>query len=304
MPLKQRVNLYLLLNASPDATEKEIKKAYLKLVQTYHPDKNRGNKLAEKKFQQINEAWQILKDPVKRKQFDESLKKVWNSPPSSDKPPVKPALQKEKPLDLEIPLRVSMEDLCQSRLKTIHYFKPVQGQKIKSSLVIQIPSGVKQGVSLRFKGEGGAEGKKAFGDLYVKIQIKAHRLFQRTEGSEDIVLICPVSFVTAVQGGKLEIPSPYGFLALNLKPPVRDKQLLKVRGHGLPKNSKGERGDLFVQIFIDYPLKDKLNIQNQMEKLSFEQKKAYVEKFKNISLIYPEVLKFQKKVQELKKLDG
>lgn len=308
MRQKSQANFYFILNVSPQAKDQDIKKAYLKLARIYHPDKNRGNKLAEKKFQQINEAWQILKDPQKRQLFDESLKKVQKSAPSLRQemsPNVetqeKPAKKLEKPIDLEVSLKVSLEDLCQSLSKTVHYFKPVYGAKTKSSIAIQIPAGIKQGTSLRFKGKGGAEGRKKFGDLYVKIQIKPHNIFQLIKDSRDLILERPISFVEAIEGKKLEIPSPYGFLMLNLNPPVQHKQLLKIKGQGLPKNLKGDRGDLFVKIFIDYPLKNSVKIQKQMEGLSFDRQKIYVEKFKRSSFIYPKVLKFQKKMQELKK---
>ena len=308
MQQKNQSHFYLILGVSPQAPSKEIKRAYLKLAQIYHPDKNRGNKLAEKKFQQINEAWQILKDPKKRKVFDEHLNRAKKKEREknlfsnrSTHQPAQAIQKQEKPIDLEFSLTVSLEDLCQSRSKTIHYFKPVNGEKIKSALAVQIPLGAKPGARLYFKDEGGAEGKKIFGDLYVKIQIQPHTIFQLIKGSKDLILERPISFVSAVKDQKLEIPSPYGFLSLDLNPPIKHKQLLKIKGHGLPQNLKGDKGDLFVKIFIDYPLKDSVKIQKQMERMSFDQQKNYVEKFKGPSFIYPEVLKFQKRMQELKR---
>ena len=308
MQQKNQSNFYLILNVSAQAPSKEIKKAYLKLAQTYHPDKNRGNKLAEKKFQQINEAWQVLKDTKKRKIFDEYLnrskkKSLENSLSKSRSihQTAQTIQKQEKPVDLEFSLTVSLEELCQSCSKKIHYFKPVNGKKIKSALAVQIPLGARPGTRLYFKNEGGAEGKKIFGDLYVKIQIQPHKIFQLIKDSEDLILERPIPFVSVVKSQKLEVPSPYGFLSLNLNPPIKHKQLLKIKGHGFPKNLKGDKGDLFVKIFIDYPLKDSVKIQKQMERMSFDQQKIYVEKFKDSSFIYPEVLKFQKRMQELKR---
>ena len=299
---KNQANFYLILNISPQAHTHEIKKAYLKLAQTYHPDKNRGNKLAEKKFQQINLAWQNLKDPKKRKRVDENLKISKKlSQTQSFLKEQEQKKRKEKAIDLEFPLKISLEDLCQSQSKTIHYFKPVNGTKIKSSFEVQIPLGARSGTRLRFKSQGGAEGKKVFGDLYVRVQIEAHKMFYLTEKSRDLLLERPISFVTAVQAQKMEIPSPYGFLVLNVTPPLVNKQLLKIKGHGLPKNSNGEKGDLFIKILIDYPPKDSIKIQKQMEKLSLQQKKIYAEKFKDSSFVYPKVLKFQKRMKELQK---
>lgn len=302
---KNHINYYFILNISPAAKSEEIKSAYLKLAKTYHPDKNKGNKIAEIKFRQINEAWETLKDPKKRKLFDENLKKRKQQSShlprdlSKSSSPAK-TLRKEKAIDLEFPLKVSLEDICQPCSKTIHYFKSVNGTKIKSTFVVQIPSGVRHGVRLRFKGEGGAEGRKLFGDLYVQICLKNHRLFQLVENSDDLILNYPISFISAVQGEKLDIPSPYGFLAFQLAPPVSDGELLKIKGYGLPKFSRSERGDLFLRILIDYPGKEGLEIKEQMKGMSFDKQKAYVEQFKNQSFIYPRLLKFQRNLQKLR----
>ena len=309
MQTKNQVNFYLILKVSPQAKSEEIKKAYLKLAQTYHPDKNQGNKLAEKKFQKINEAWQVLKDPQKRKICDEKLKKDKKRKEEQNllqsksmKPSAPLAPRKEKSIDLEILLKVSLEDICQSRSKTISYFKPINGTQTKSSFKLKIPLGVKEGTKLYFKGKGGSEGRKIFGDLYVKLQLSQHKIFQIAGegGDSDLFLERPISFVDAIEGEKIEILSPYGVLALRQPSAFTNHQLLKIKGHGLPKNQKGDRGDLFVKILIDYPTKNGSQIQKEMENLPFEKQKVYVKKFKNSSFIYPRVLKFQKRMQELK----
>ena len=60
---------YKILGVEKTATQKEIKKAYRKLAAQYHPDKNPGNKAAEEKFKEINEANEVLSDPDKRKKY-------------------------------------------------------------------------------------------------------------------------------------------------------------------------------------------------------------------------------------------
>ncbi|OQX86137.1 molecular chaperone DnaJ [candidate division KSB1 bacterium 4484_87] len=61
---------YDVLGISRDANETEIKKAYRKLALQYHPDKNPGDKEAEEKFKEISEAYEVLKDPEKRRRYD------------------------------------------------------------------------------------------------------------------------------------------------------------------------------------------------------------------------------------------
>ena len=308
MSERKPVNFYFILNVSPTAKTEEIKNSYLKLVKVYHPDKNRGSRLSEKKFQQINLAWEVLKDPHKRRQFDESLKQAQLLKPEALYQ--EPALQTkraslkkqkvEKAIDLEIPLKVSLEDLCQSPLKKIHYLKPVNGSQVKSSLKVQIPLGAKQGTRLLFKGKGGSEGRKLFGDLYIKILIRSHKIFKIVEDSSDIVVEQPISFISAVQSEKIEVISPYGLLSLKVETPIMHGKVLKVKNYGL-KNSKGERGDLFIKFFVEYPAENGIKIKQRMMKMSYQKQKVYVEKYKNSAFIYPRVLKFQKTLQELKK---
>ena len=303
------VNYYFILNVSPTAKTEEIKTAYLKLVKIYHPDKNRGSRLAEKKFQQINSAWEVLKDSDQRRLFDENLKKARllkkeleaQAQSFQARATRLGEPKEEKAIDLEYLLKVSLEDLCQSKVKTIHYFKPVNGSQVKSLLKVKIPLGAKQGTRLLFKGKGGAEGRKTFGNLYVKIAIKSHKIFKIMDNSSDIIIEQPISFVSAVQNKQLEVLSPYGFLSLKVEPPIQHNQVLKVRNYGLSKDSKDKKGDLFIKFFVEYPIEDRAKIQQQMLEMPYEKQKIYIEQFKNSSFIYPKVLKFQKKLQELKR---
>lgn len=305
MPAKDQINYYLILNVSPKSDSKEIKKAYIKLAHTYHPDKNRGNKLAEKKFQQIQKAWEVLKDPEKRRAFDEKLaakQKKRTLAYQQTSPPLKPVqTKKESPINLEVLLTVSLEDICLSRVKKLSYFKPIKGKKVKSSFDLQIPLGSGPGTKLYFKGKGGAEGEKDFGDLYVKLKLSRHKMFcfSNEDNSADIFLEMPVSFVDIIEGKKVEVLSPYGTLLLKQPLSLEDNQILKIKGYGLPKNQKGEKGDLFVKIIVDYPSGKSVEIKKQIRQMSFEQQKNYVEQIKKSACIYPKVLKFQKQAQEL-----
>lgn len=70
MPRAWTKDLYEVLGVRPDAGEEEIKRAYRRLALQYHPDRNPGNRQAEERFKEISEAYAVLMDPAKRRQYD------------------------------------------------------------------------------------------------------------------------------------------------------------------------------------------------------------------------------------------
>ncbi|MCY4513513.1 MAG: DnaJ domain-containing protein [Bdellovibrionales bacterium] len=312
--MKSNVNYYRILNISPKANGGEIKKTYLRLARKYHPDKNKGNKLAERKFKQINEAYQILKDPQARELFDSKLKQKM-SPPRQDtitvttpdsfrSTPPKPrksphsVQKKEAPLDLETTLIVSLETICQNRSCVINYLKPENGKETKSSFSIRIPRGTQSGDWLLFKNKGGATGKKVFGDLYVKVQFKPHSLF--TVKDWDVYLVCPVPFPDVFLRKKVIIPT-LSKQEVQLKIPagVSNETRLKLTNLGLPKKHSKEYGNMFVSILTDYPPNKKQKIQKEIAVLKGEDLKAYLKRQDVKKLHYSKVEKYKKSIQKM-----
>ena len=254
-------NPYLILNVPKNAKTDKIKKSFLNLARKYHPDKNKGTKLAERRFKQINEAYQILSNPEKRKSFDRnwelkisSVKQtVSETPPKSDfmKTP-NFSSREEKPMDISLSFPVSLEELCQSRNPLfLHYFRPVNGGKEKKQLSLQLPRGASLDTTLVFKGKGGGSGKKTFGDLYVKINLKPHKLF--TVKGKDVFLEVPLRFYDALLLKEVEVPTAYGQVIMKTPDKMKTRTLLRLKGMGLQKKQKEEKGDMFVRFIVEFP---------------------------------------------------
>ena len=299
-----KTNYYFLLHLSPTASSEDITLAFRKLAQKYHPDKNSGNKLAEKKFKQINEAYQILKDPLKRKQFDDQLKA--HSPPSSPPSSYKKAdvLHKEvkdspseKALDLEVALNVSLEQVCQRQTCVLNYLKPENGKQKKTSFSIELPPGVRSGDFLRFKKRGGAQGSKLVGDLYVKVIFKEHPLFKWK--GRDIHLDFPLRFTEALQGKKVRVPTPLTPVFVDIPSHTLKEEVLRLKNQGLPKSQEGERGDMFVRLIIDYPTGQKSQILKTLQKIDKKDWPRFFKGKENPNDRYSKVLHYENNLKKL-----
>src|SRR6187455_1416871 len=93
MPVEFK-DYYTTLGVARDASDADIKKAFRKLARQYHPDVAKDKKAAEEKFKEINEAYEVLSDPQKRKKYDQ-LGADWNRPGGGFQPP--PQWQGQQP---------------------------------------------------------------------------------------------------------------------------------------------------------------------------------------------------------------
>jgi len=124
------------------------------------------------------------------------------------------------------------------------------GGKLET-ITIKIPAGIDDGKRIRVRGQGepGAGGAPA-GDILVTIRTSPHPFFRRTGNRLDVRV--PVTLAEAAQGAKIDIPTPWGTIALSIPPGTSSGKRLRVKGHGVrPKN--GPHGDLFAEIQIVLP---------------------------------------------------
>lgn len=265
-------NYYEILGVPRDVSSEELKKTFRRLARLYHPDVNPGDKAAEEKFKDINEAYDILSDEGKRADYDQLL-----FGRSKRRPPkVKPGIPRNGNgtsgaenyrQDYEVwkfrdfspatskrtkgvaPPRPNRRDV-EARL-TLPLEKAYRGgrERIRledgRSLEVDMPAGMVDGQKIRLKGQG-----ITGGDLYLKIGVAPHPFF-KLQGS-DVCCRIPITPSEAILGGAVEVPTLDGLVKMTLPKGVRAGQRLRLANKGYP-DGQGSRGDQLVEIQIAIP---------------------------------------------------
>lgn len=271
---------YEILGVGRNASEDEIKKAYRELAKKYHPDLHPGNKAMEARFKEINEAYEVLKDPKKREQYDrfggavfepgfEGARRAYTYPPGGAvnledlgfdfggledifgdifgrkaRPQRGYPQRPSRGEDVEYVLEVGFEQALHGAEVRL----TINGEKI----TVKIPAGVKDGSRVRVagKGKGGVLGGPP-GDLYIVTKVKAHPYFSRED--DDIYLDVPITITEAALGTKVHIPTIDGKTLLVIPPGTQSGQRLRLKGKGALHIKDKGRGDQYVIIKIITP---------------------------------------------------
>ena len=266
------VNYYNILGIDKQASAEEIKKAYRKLARKMHPDLNPNDKEAHKKFQEINEANEVLSDPEKRKKYDqygndwqhaeqfEKAKQSQQRRPSASESFSEDDFSdfftsmfggsgsrqtKFKGQDYNAEWQLSLQDAGTSHQQTL----TVNGKNIR----ITIPAGVENGQKIKLKGYGtaGSNGGPA-GDLYITFIIASNDKFNRL--GNDLYATEEIDLYTALLGGEKIIDTFNGKIKLTITPETQNGAKIRLKGKGFPVYKKeGESGDLYITWLIKLP---------------------------------------------------
>lgn len=277
------VDYYKILGIDKKASTDDIKKAYRKLARKYHPDVNPNNKEAHKKFQEVNEANEVLSDPGKRKKYDQ-YGKDWKHAEEFEKARQQQQRQrtysgggeeffgdggesdfsdffeslfggmgsrsgrketKFRGQDFQAELHLHLREAYITHQRTI----TLDGKNIR----ITIPAGVENGQKIRLKGHGapGVNGGPN-GDLYITFVIQDDLQFKRL--GNDLYTNTEIDLYTAVLGGEATVDTLSGKLKLKVPAGTQNDTKTRVKGKGFPVYKKeGVFGDLYITYKIKIP---------------------------------------------------
>jgi len=273
------VDYYEVLGLDRNATTEEVRKAYRKLARKYHPDVNPNNEQAKQRFQEINEAHEVLSDPGKRKKYDQ-YGEHWRHGDQFGQAGSQRAQSQAregegytgsfddslfsdffeslfgtrtgggrrtvfKGQDYHAELELTLQEAYQTHQRTF----TVNGKNVR----ITLHAGIADGQTIKLAGWGGqgANGGPN-GDLYIKFNVLPDPVWKRR--GDDLYRNAEVDLYTAVLGGELTIDTLGGPVKIKIKPETQNGTKVRLKGKGFPVYKQdGKFGDLYVTITVKIP---------------------------------------------------
>lgn len=276
---------YDILGVSRSASADEIKKAYRKLSRKYHPDMAPDDKTADQKFKEVQEAYEVLRDENKRKQYDQFGHAFQHAGPGGGggggyyqsggaggpvdfedlfggggidlgdlfggafrggkRAQPRPQKGESQRLQIEIPFHLAA-------VGGQHEISVQKAGKTER-LTIKIPAGVDNGSVIRLGGQGnpGVHGGPA-GDLLITIKVGNHPYFKRDGGN--LLLEVPITLTEAALGAKVDVPTlTEGEVTVTIPPGTSSGAKLRLRGKGITPQKATQPGDQICAIKIFAP---------------------------------------------------
>ena len=263
---------YETLGVSESASPVEIKSAYRKLAMQWHPDRNPGDAAAEARFKDISAAYEVVGDDAKRQEYDQQRRAPppgagmnWHANVGGNGH-IDDVLsqffsqsgfggfrqqQPQRNRDVTLNMTIGLEEAFTGKQAPIQFNTP-SGRKVE--LVINIPTGVDDGVRIRFQGQGD-HGNTSLppGDLYIMITIADHLIFSRN--GSNLIASARIDVIDAVIGTKHRISNIDGqVMDVTIPPGTQHGATMRIPGRGMPNGPNAtKRGDLLVVVTVVVP---------------------------------------------------
>lgn len=245
------MDYYSILGVAKTATSDEIKQAYRKLAKEHHPDRTGGD---DTTFKQINEAYDTLKDPQRRQEYDNPQPRFdtntmnngnFNFEDIFSQFGFNVRARQNRNRDVKLATTITLEEVLTGKDILINY-RLANG--LETSASVQIHKGIMHGEVIRFKGLGdNMYSNLPRGDLLLLVKIEKHRRFD-VDGihlvtNQDIsvldLILGKKITVRTLQGNNIEVTIPKG---------TQPNTIMNVAGYGLPDFRSGKTGNLYVKL--------------------------------------------------------
>jgi DnaJ-class molecular chaperone len=300
--MAEKKSYYEILGIPKGSSKDVIKDAYRKLAMQYHPDRNKSPG-AEERFKEISEAYAVLSDDEKRKQFDNLgstgfdqrysredifrgadfdsiFRDIGVSSGFGDLFSVffdgQDFVERKRAIrgrDLGYEVYITLEEATRGVEKEIEVPRIERSQKglvkRERKITVKIPVGISEGYQLRLEGQGdAAQDGGPSGDLYIMIHMMSHQYFKRD--GDDLLYNLYISITQATLGAEVTIPAIEGKAGLKIHPGTKPGQILRVKDRGMPRMGGYGRGDLRVRVNVVVPKKITQRQKTLLEEFSKE----------------------------------
>ena len=281
------IDYYKVLGVEKSATQEEIRKAYRKQAKKYHPDINKDDPQAKERFQEINEANEVLGDSEKRKKYDE-YGENWRHADEFEAQRRQYRNNSNGNFDFggfggfgdfsgNEGNASGFSDFFEQLFGSgFNRRQPKKGKDLQATLSITlqeaatehkqtfsinneniritVPAGINDGQKIKIKGRGELfNGVR--GDLYITFRIEPDAHF--TRNGNDLYTTQSIDLYTMLLGGEIIVPSLTGNAKVNIKPGTQPDSKLRLRGKGMPEYKKaGIYGDLIITLKVVLPTLD------------------------------------------------
>ena len=307
--MSSKRDYYEVLGVGKNASDDEIKKAYRKLAIKYHPDKNPGDKEAEAKFKEINEAHDVLSDKQKRARYDQfghagvgGAGGASGNPFAGGNPFGQGGTFNYGGQTFSFDFGGAGGSVFDDILGSMFGFgggarRPRRGADYQTSvtltfeeaifgttekvtvegkdLKVKIPAGIDDGMSVRLKGKGGPapEGGSEPGDLYVRVRVKPHKHLTR----EGAIILSEehINMVDAALGCEIEVETVDGTVTMKVPAGTQSGTPFKLSGHGVPFRADGDRGPHIVTVIVETPKNLSRKQKELLEEFRNSKKKGF-----------------------------